>query len=181
MLLILLAIVLTFALFGCAGSDEPESEDANTEAGQVATEPAEEAAEPATAAEDLLTIADVEGVMGVSGVTLLPYDPSTGAGGKLNFAGTDGNQVLLYTDASADLWDDSKNATGMFLEDVTGLGDEAYIGPDTSIAALPYTLTVRSGDTMFTLASFFNVAAGGTPYLTIDQLKELGAIVVSRL
>lgn len=181
-LLVVLAATLALTLTGCgSGSQAQSSGDAASQTEETATETSGTAEETGPAAEDLLTIADVEGVMDTTGIKLIPYDPSTGAGGTLNFATADGVQVLLLTDASADLWDESKAATGMLLEEVTGVGDEAFIGPDASMAVEPYMITFRAGDRMFSLASFLDVNGGGTTYFTIDQLKELAGIVVSRL
>jgi len=52
----------------------------------------------------LLTAADVEKVVGASGVTSVPRMSQPGAGGDLNFAGPDGKLLVMISVGNAQLY-----------------------------------------------------------------------------
>ena len=136
-------------------------------------------ANPSGAYEKLLTVADVEQVSGIKGIKVVPYDPSKGAGGNLNFATQEGTLVVMANFQGSTFYQQSKSQQGFFKADVTGVGDEAFSGPAQSPTGEPYALWVRKGGQAFALSSFFTTAEKN--YLSQDQLRELAKIVLSRL
>jgi hypothetical protein len=125
----------------------------------------------ASAADQVITVADVEKAGSLKGVKLVPRDPKIGAGGGLNFATADNKIVLIVAARDKSLLDEMKAQEGSLEAAVAGLGDEAYNGP--GFGKVRYILVVRKGDRVTSLSSFMNMAAGGKPYFTQDQLKEL--------
>jgi hypothetical protein len=126
-----------------------------------------------------LTVADVEKVSGETGLKLIDYDPSIGAGGDLNFAKSDNTMFLLaQIQNKSTVWDAWKKQTGFFNEAIPGVGDEAYNGPKGM--GVIYVLFFYKGNTAFSLSSFFNLTGDGKPYFTQEQLIELAKIMVSR-
>jgi hypothetical protein len=131
--------------------------------------------------DTLLTVADVEKISGIKGLVVVPRDPSRGAGGDLNFGTGDGRLVVMFQSQPGDLYAKSKSFNNSFRAEVKGLGDEAFEGPAASVRPEAYTLTIRKGDHTVAFASFFDMANGGRNFLSMDELKQLAAIVVGRL
>jgi hypothetical protein len=143
-------------------------------------------------ADHRLTIADVEKVSGLKGVQLVPKMSQTGAGGNLNFVDADKHLVVMVNFGTADLYRHARGQTELkvgatvmpitlYHADIKGLGDEAFDGPPGS---LQYALYVRKGNQAVSVSSFFRKGGSRlnpTPVLTMEQLKQLAAIVVSRL
>ena len=131
------------------------------------------------ASEDLLTTDDVEKVMGVHGLKLVPKSSQMGAGGDLNFALEDDTLVLMATIQDSSTYKQWKGEEGFFHASVPGIGDEAFEGPN--FGEFRYILVFRMRDKGVCLTSFVNIAAGGNPFLSQEQLRELAKIIVSRL
>ena len=129
--------------------------------------------------EELLTVKDVEAVTGIAGITRVPRSSQMGAGGELNFALADKTLLLMVGIQDAPMYDEWKNQEDFFYEPVPDLGDEAFRGP--SFGEYRYTLIFRKGERAIALSSFFNMAAGGKPFLNQEQLGEIARIVVARL
>ena len=129
--------------------------------------------------KELLTIRDVEAVTGIAGITLVPRGSQMGAGGDLNFALADKTLLLTVGIQEAAMYDEWKSQEGFFHEAVADLGDEAFRGPD--FGEYRYTLIFRKGAKAIALSSFFNMEAGGAPFLNQEQLGEIARIVVTRL
>ena len=72
-----------------------------------------------------------------------------------------------------------KEQEGFFHAAVSGIGDEAFEGPGFGDSR--YILIFRKGDTAISLSSFFDMKAGGEPFLSQEQLRELAKIMISRL
>lgn len=142
----------------------------------------------AVIADKLLTPADVEKVSGLTGIKLVPRDPSKGAGGDLNFATSDGKLVLMVLVGGASLYQPSKAQKGSFHADVSGIGDEAFDGPSDDSnpfkapggTAEPFLLMFRKGTSAITLSTYMNMDAQKL-YLSQDKLRELSKTMVSRL
>jgi hypothetical protein len=133
----------------------------------------------AQAADSRLTIADVEKISGLKGVTQVAKASMPGAGGNLNFVGPEGKLLLMVNFGSASLYDGAKKTSITFHALVPGLGDEAFDGP---AGQLQYTLYVKKNGKAFSLATFFTPRSRPMqPRLTQDQLKAAAAIVLSRL
>jgi hypothetical protein len=129
--------------------------------------------------KELLTVKDVEAVTGIAGITLVPRSSQMGAGGDLNFTLADKTLLLTVGIQGAAMYDEWKSQEGFFHEPVPDLGDEAFRGP--SFGEYRYTLIFRKGERAIALSSFFNMAAGGKPFLTQEQLDEIARVVVARL
>lgn len=129
--------------------------------------------------EKLLTVKDVEKVTGRTGVKLIPKNPVKGAGGDLNFALADETILVIAAVQAAEMYDTWKKQEGFFHAAVSGIGDEAFEGP--SIGKERYILIFKKGKTAVSLSSFFDMNAGGDPFLNQEQLRELAKIMISRL
>lgn len=129
--------------------------------------------------KDVLTAEDVGKVTGIQGLKLVPKNPQIGAGGDLNFAQPDGTIILIVMMQKASMYDTWKSQEGYFHSDVNDIGDEAFEGP--GFGEYRYILVLRKGKNAYSLSSFFNIQAGGEPYLSQDQLRELAKIIVSRI
>ena len=136
---------------------------------------APQAANPS--AQKLLTIADVEAVTGVKGVKLVPKDPKKGAGGDVNFAKPDGSLLVMLIAAPGTMYDAWKSQSSLVNASVSGIGDEAFIGPAGTTT--PWALYFRKGKNSASIASFVN--ADMKPLLPQDQIKALAKLVASRL
>lgn len=127
----------------------------------------------------LLTPQDVGEVTDIQGIKSVPKNPQIGAGGDLNFAQQDGTIILIVMIQNSSMYDTWKNQEGYFHASVPELGDEAFEGPD--FGEYRNILFFRKGKRAFSLSSFFNMGAGGEPYLSQDQLRQLANIIISRL
>lgn len=129
--------------------------------------------------QELLRVDDVEKITGINGIKLIPKDPTIGAGGDLNFAMEDNTMLLTVAIQDVSMYTEWKRQEGFFHAVVSGIGDEAFEGP--SIGEDRYILIFRKGQNAISLSSFFNMKAGGKPYLNQEQLRELAKIMISRL
>ena len=148
---------------------------------------------------------DVEKVTGLHNVHLLPSGTSSDCSarhppvncvvpGRDNYADGSGKIVLWFQEFTAPDFQRVKAQPAkrveigtssievepkLFHVAVLGLGDEAFDSPD---GELQHALYVRKGQAAFGLIA--NVAAsarGDRPTLTLDQLKALAKIVLSRM
>jgi hypothetical protein len=134
----------------------------------------------AQAPDSRLTIADVEKLSGLKGVTQVAKAPARGAGGNLNFAGPEGKLLLMVNFGSASLYDGAKKTPITLHALVPGLGDEAFDGP--AAGDVQYTLYVKKGAKAFSLATFFVPRSRPLqPRLSMDQLKAAARVILSRL
>ena len=147
-------------------------------------------ASPFVAARPALTPADIEQATGLKGVHLVPETTKGAVPGRDNYADDSGTIVLWFHDFNAQGFErakaqPAKMMSGIEIEPklfhavVTGLGDEAFDSPD---GRLQHALYVRKGQAAFGLIA--NVTAsgrGGTPTVTMAQLKALAKIVLSRM
>ncbi|MGD0783335.1 MAG: hypothetical protein ABSA30_10810 [Candidatus Aminicenantales bacterium] len=130
--------------------------------------------------DKLLTIADVQAVGKMTGLKLIPYDPSKGAGGDLNFALADGTMALLvqFQTMDAKRWEKDKAAQKNYIRGpVAGLGDEAFDGPPGNF---PYALTIRKGSRVVALSSFADMKTGKFIF-SMEQLTALAKIILGRM
>ena len=129
--------------------------------------------------QELLRAEDVEKIIGIKPIKLIPKDPTIGAGGDLNFAMENNSMLLTVAIQDVSMYTKWKEQEGFFHAEVSGIGDEAFEGP--SIGKERYILIFRKGQKAISLSSFFNMNAGGKPFFNQDQLRELAKIMVSRL
>lgn len=130
-------------------------------------------------AKELLTVEDVEEVTGMQDLKLVPKNPIKGAGGDLNFAQQDETLILMVNIQDKFIYETWKSQQGYFHADVPDLGNEAFEGP--SFGEVRYILVFHKGGKAVSLSSFFSTGAGGDPFLSQDQLRELAHIMISRL
>jgi hypothetical protein len=142
------------------------------------------------AARPSLTPADVEQATGLKGVHLVPEDAKGAVPGRDNYADSSGTIVLWFHDFNVQGFErakaqPAKMMSGIEIEPklfhaaVAGLGEDAFDSPD---GRLQHALYVRKGQAAFGLIA--NVTASGradTPTVTMDQLKALAKIVLSRM
>ncbi len=131
--------------------------------------------------EQYLTVADVEKAGSLSGIKLVPYDPSKGAGGSLNFGLADGTVVLIasFQTLNPKDYDSYKNQIKPYIRKaVEGIGEDAFDGPPGNY---PYFITFRKGNWVVSISTFFNPAESGKTYLSMDQLAGLCKTVAGRL
>jgi hypothetical protein len=129
--------------------------------------------------EKLLKANDVEKVLGIQKIQLVPKNPQIGAGGDLNFALEDKTLILMVSVQKASLYNEWKNQEGFFHAEVSDIGDEAFEGP--SFGNYRYILIFRKGKKAISLSSFFNMKAGGEPFISQEKLREIAKTVISRL
>lgn len=161
------ATVLAFS----AGCDDVEPAIETLEA------PVPAAPDPAT----LLTPADVEQVSGLSGLSVVPYDPAVGAGGDVNIADASGQLVAMLVVEGPETW-------GLWLTDgftvrepvTPPVGDESFIGPSLDVSEAVYIFGFIKGETAVVIDTFLDPAGNGT-ILSSEELRELAEIVESRL
>jgi hypothetical protein len=137
----------------------------------------------AQTADPRLTVADVEKVTGLKGVQIVAPGSVPGAGAGLNFATADKKMVLMVNFGPAALYGRAKAQKeyhGMpmplFHADVPGIGDEAFDSPP---GPLQYVLYVRKGTNAASFTAYFVPPNKAT--LTMDQLKQVAKITVSRM
>jgi hypothetical protein len=126
----------------------------------------------------ILTADDISKVTGISGVVLVPRDPHKGAGGDLNFALPDGNMLLLVTLVDAESYNQSKKLQNIYSGDVTGVGDDAFTGKVMGVDSM---LFFRKGSRAAGLSSFLDMAHTGKPYISQPKLRQLAALMISRM
>jgi hypothetical protein len=134
-------------------------------------------------ADPRLTVADVEKVTGLKGIQLVTPGSIPGAGAGLNFASADKHMILMVHSGPGDLYARAKAQKTyagvpmpLFHADVAGIGDEAFDSPP---GALQYVLYVRKATTALSFTAYYVSATKAT--LTMDQLKQLAKIAVSRM
>src|SRR6266542_1260445 len=138
----------------------------------------------AQTADPRLTVADVEKAAGLKGLQLVAPGSTPGAGAGLNFAGPDKRMVLMVNFGPAALYQRAKEQKTLggvplplFHAAVAGIGDEAFDSPPGPVQ---YVLYVRKGNTAISLTAYITGTKPMKPTLTMDQLKQLAAVVVSR-
>jgi hypothetical protein len=173
--LIGVAIVLVAAVVGCdATSDDGVAPVEGTDVG------APNAAGGTVDPEVLLTPADVEGVSGMSGLKVVPYDPAVGASGDVNIATADGQLVAMLVVEGPETWDAWLTDGYTVSEPVTPpVGDESFIGPNPDVSPDTYIFGFRKGEVAVVIDTYFDV--NGELVLSVDQLRELAEIVAGRL
>lgn len=143
----------------------------------------------AQASDPRLTVADVEKVTGMKGVQVVAPGSVAGAGPGLNFAGPNRKMIVMVNFGTADLYRRAKEQKDLkvgsmtipmplFHAAVPGIGDEAFDSPPGPVQ---YVLYLRKGQKAASLTTYVLDPKATKTVLTIEQLKQLGAIVASRL
>src|SRR5262249_7705371 len=133
----------------------------------------------AQASDTRLTIADVARISGDSGVAQVARGSMTGAGGELNFVGSDKKLLLMVNFGQASLYDRARQNPMLMHALVPGLGDEAF---DAPAGELQYVLYVKKGTKAISVTTFF--VTGARPMkgrLSAEQLKAVARTILPRL
>jgi hypothetical protein len=128
-----------------------------------------------------LTAADIEKAGGLTGIKKIPYNPSKGAGGTLNFGLADDKPVVIATmmTVKAGDYEKYKDQSKKYIRGpVAGIGEDAYDGPP---GAVQYFIGFKKGMWYVQISSFFNMDAGGKTYLSMDQLTALCKTIADRM
>ena len=183
--LALVGILGVGLLAGCSGSGEAAKPAVSTAGETTATAPATPAPKAPTSQEldyaALLTPEDVESVSGLSGLKTVPYDPKTGAGGKVNIAEADGQLVAMLLVQGPEYYKIWKGDGRTFMRVYTPtVGDESFIGPAESVSSQPYIFGFKKGSRAVVIDTYLR-NKGATTILSVSQLAKLAEIVASRL
>lgn len=145
--------------------------------------PPEKPAVSQTAAADaakLLTPSDIEKVSDLTGLKVVPKDPSAGAGGDVNIADSTGKLVAMLVLESQETWDGWLTDGFTESEPVTPpVGDESFIGPNPDTSAKPYIFGFRKGEHAVLIETYMDT--DGETVLSMDQLRKLAEVAYSRL
>lgn len=128
---------------------------------------------------DLLTAADVIKVSGLTGAKLIAKNPSTGAGGDLNFATSDNKLIVMIQVVHIRNYAGYKQITIKPVA-IKGLGDQAMQGA-TSAYTLPNQVAFTKGNTCVALTVFGDTKNIGKNMLTMEQTIELAKIIAARM
>jgi hypothetical protein len=142
------------------------------------------------AARPSITPADIEQATGLRGIHFVPETTKGAVPGRGNYADGSGKIILWFQDFDAPGFtrakaQPAKTVSGIEIEPklfhaaVTGVGDEAFDSPDGKVQ---HALYVRKGQTAFGLIANVDFSSrAGKPAVTMDQLKALAKIVLSRI
>jgi hypothetical protein len=106
-------------------------------------------------------------------------NPMKGAGGDLNFAKADGKMVVMAKFYDANWYAGSKTNKDNIKAMVADIGEEAYIGP--GFMDPQYTLVFLKGQHCVFLSTYLLLEDPDKTALTLDQLKDVGKLIASRL
>ena len=179
-IILVLSVILSFMLLIIISSCGDKSDSAD-ERGEQLQEKEKELIDGKQGVEDLagkinlLTIADIEKVSGVSGIKLVDEGSLPGAGGSLNFALND-KMYAMFVIADMNVYDQWKTGEKYVHEKLSGIGDEAYSAPEGPVQFIVF---FREGNNVASVSSFVNFETGN-PYLSLEQLSDLARVAVSR-
>ncbi len=129
----------------------------------------------------LLTPADVEHIAGLTGLSVVPYDPAVGAGGDVNIADETGQLVAMLIVEGPEQWDAWLTDGFTVREPVSPpVGDESFIGPSPDVNEAVYIFGFLKGDTAIVIDTFFDPGGNGT-ILSTEDLRALAEVVEGRL
>lgn len=172
------AVAALLALSACAGSGILEESTTVETLGTGATDITTATIPPAS---ELLTPADVEQVSGLTGLVVVPYDPSVGAGGDVNIADASGQLVAMLVVTDREVWEQWLTDGMTVAEPVSPpVGDESFIGPNPGVLPATYIFGFRKGDVAVVLDTFIVPSTGDT-ILSAEDLRALAEIVAGRL
>jgi len=112
--------------------------------------------------DKLLSVADVEKLTGVEGAKIVAPMSQPGAGGHLNFAGPDGQLLLMVNFGDAQLYKKArqqrdiivggqKYPMDLFAHPVPASGDEAFASPPGKVQ---YVIYARKGNNAVSLSTY---------------------------
>ncbi len=128
-------------------------------------------------AADILTVADIEKVIGMSGVHATPKNQAKGAGGELNFENAENKLVTIVMIQDAAMFDFWKKQYGTLADPVPNLGSEAFLTKPKS--AIAYVFFKKANKAIWIQSMGWNKKGGNN--VSDAQLLELAKLAVSRL
>ena len=128
-------------------------------------------------AGDLLAVADVEKITGLSGIQAVAKDPAKGAGGELNFANADKKLIAMVMIQDASMFDFWKKQYGKDGVPAEALGAEAFRTKPGS--AISYIAFRKSNKAIWIQSMGWDKT--GKPNLSEAQLADLAKLAVSRM
>jgi hypothetical protein len=171
---ILLSLTLLMIISACGDNNKSAGEE--IEQLEEKMESGQQGVEDLAGKINLLTIADMEKVSGMSGINLVDKGSLPGAGGSLNFALNDKMYAMLVI-ADMNVYDQWKTGEKYVHEKLSGIGDEAYSAPEGPVQFIVF---FRDGSKVASVSSFVNFETGD-PYLSLKQLSDLARIVAARM
>lgn len=129
-----------------------------------------------TLASDMLTVADVEKITGISGVHAVPKDQAKGAGGELNFENGDNKLVAMVMIQDASMFDFWKKQYGALTASVANVGSEAFQTKPKS--AIAYVFFKKTNKAVWIQSMGWNKKGGNN--VSDAQLLELAKLAASR-
>jgi len=170
-------LLVSILIAGCAGSgilEEPEGVETLSE---------DAAASPSVtpAASELLAVADVEAVSGLTGlvVSTAPVDSEVHADVVITDA--TGQPVVALALADREVWEQWVT-DGMTVGEPVAppVGDESFFGPNPDISPVHYIFGFRKGETAVVITTFFR---GGTGEVVLgtEELRALAEVAIGRL
>jgi hypothetical protein len=142
-----------------------------------------------TGYDKFLTAADVQKAAGAAGVKVVPRGSRTGAGGDLNFVGSDDQLVLMVSFGNAQSFKKARETKEMdvggqkypmvlFAHAVDGLGDEAFAAPPGPVQ---YVIYARKGNQSVAATTYFQKGSTTKTRLSEAQLKDIVKTIFSRM
>lgn len=132
--------------------------------------------------EKFISAADIAKITGITGLKIIPRNPSKGAGGDLNYANTQGEMVIMFQFLSSSFFEEFKKVPQMYGTPLKleGTDMDILIGPPKPPQ---YALIFKKGLYTVSISSFFNFggAKPGTLYVEMPKIKELAKLIASRL
>jgi hypothetical protein len=136
----------------------------------------------------LITPAEIEKATGIKGIHEVRAGQVPGAGAGMNFADANNQMVVMINTGPAAYYARVKAQTEMevagmkmpmkmFHAAVAGIGDEAFDSPD---GPQQYVLYVKKGTQAISFTTYQGIREH-KPVLTMEQVKAIAKIVVSRM
>lgn len=167
-----LTLVLLFATAGCSTPDETVTTSSEAQSTLAASD----------APEAILTLADVESVTGLSGLSLdaAEADPATGASADITVVDQAGTRVLTVWLGTTEDWEAWLTDGYSVSESVVPpVGDESFVGPNPDVSGQLSIFALRKGEKALLVETAPD--ANGEYALTVEQLRGLAELAVARL
>jgi len=126
-----------------------------------------------------LSISDVEKVTGLSGLKLVPRDQKSKVlTGDLNFVDPSGQPVLIIQFRPLFVFEKWKADGGSFKESVSGVGDDAFMGPAFDPQ---FFVDFKKGDHTVVVSTVISSDDMMKTVLPMEKLIEIGKLIASRI
>ncbi len=126
---------------------------------------------------DVLTVAEVEKISGLTGLHTVPKNQAMGAGGELNIAGADNKLVLMVMVQPQSTFEFWKKQYGAKGEPVAKLGSEAFRSKPGEF--ISYVVFLKGGTGVWVQSMGWK--KGGGANFNAQQLEELAKLAEPRV